>query len=130
MPIEENLLSKLFIGSIDQLIELVDGIPTIEVFFEDDENFDGFIDRLHLSQSITIPSIVLPKSAHKKILGVEYKYFNKRFSRRVVHLVQFGKNRRIKNKNKKRAFGRFTRREPNDLYHTAVLVRRDRDGAG
>lgn len=110
MPIEENLLSKLFIGSIDQPIELVDGIPTVEVFFEDDENFDEFIDRLHLSQSITIPSIVLPKSAHKKIFGVEYKYFNKRFSRRVVHLVQFGKNRRIKNKNKKRSFGRFTGR--------------------
>lgn len=110
MPVEKNLLSKLFIGSIDQPIELVDGIPTIEFFFEDDEDFDGFIDRLHASQSITIPKIVLPKSEHKKIYGVEYKYFNKRFSRRVAHLAQFGKNRRIKKKNKKRAFGRFTGR--------------------
>lgn len=60
--------------------------------------------------SITISSIVLPKSAYKKIFSVEYKYFNKRFSRLVAHLAQFGKNRRIKKKNIKRAFGRFTGR--------------------
>ena len=110
MPIEKNLLSKFFIGSVDQPIELVDEIPTIEAFFEDDENFDGFIDRLQSCQSVTISSIVLPKSAYKKIFGVEYKYFNKRFSRLVAHLARFGKNRRIKKKNIKRAFGRFTGR--------------------
>ena len=42
-------------------------------------------------------------------ISIERKYFRKRFTRRVIHLAVYGKSRRVRKKNAKRAMGRFER---------------------
>ena len=76
-------------------MEKTDGEP------ESKERFDkGF--------SLSVP--IKDMNVHKfvvQVLGIKKRYLNKRFTNRHVHLQKYGKSKRVRKKNWKRAFGKF-----------------------
>ena len=46
-----------------------------------------------------------------EVLGIKERYLNKQFTNRNIHLQKYGKSKRVRHKNWKRTFGKFSGKE-------------------
>ena len=105
MPVEENKIPQLYfqIGDTRLPISTIKECPQSNNA-ENDNNIPTAFNP-NISFSFSLKDLNVQKFV-TQCLGVERKYLKGKYSKRVWHLIKYGKTKRVRHKNLKRSFGK------------------------
>lgn len=105
MLVEENKIPQLYfqIGDTRLPISVIKELPQSDSTKEDDDVLTTFNSAISFSISLKDRDV---QNWVVNCLGVERKYLKGKYSKRVWHLIKYGKTKRVRHKNWKRSFGK------------------------
>ena len=108
MPIDSmDYLASLLIGDAEFKIISISEMPELPVSKYEDHEEDDIISSTRFKGGSIAFTVKAPDRFIEKALGIKRRYTRKKFTSRVIHLLKYGKSRRVRHKNWKRSFGKY-----------------------